>query len=101
MKYRPYNKTFDKYVNCSMSKEEALEFIVERNQCKGGVYILHTEEQYLEWKEKPQNWVKESKLDELHEVIYPMQRAVYPKFHDMSIVVEPAYKGAKNVPRRT
>lgn len=51
MKYRAYNKTFDFYSGLVFSKTEVEEFVNEHNQCKGGHWIIHTEDQYMTWKQ--------------------------------------------------
>ena len=38
--YRPYNVTFDTYHTETMTKTEAEKFVKDRNQCKGGHWVL-------------------------------------------------------------
>lgn len=47
--YWLYNKTFDHYHELPLAGKRAHAFIEERNQCKGGVWELHTSEQYQQW----------------------------------------------------
>ena len=45
-KYRPYNETFKCYYDFPLQLGQANAFIKDRNKCKGGHWVLHTEEQY-------------------------------------------------------
>lgn len=110
--HRPYNKTFDFYAGEIMSLKEANKFIKYHNQCLGGVWVLHTEEQFAEWlmglkfgiikdinnghiyaRTKPRDEKEEAECARRTEVfIHPLHRVVYPQFIDPSFVVEPADK---------
>jgi hypothetical protein len=46
MKYRPYNETFNCYHDYPLELKDANAFIKEQNSCKGGHWVLHTEELY-------------------------------------------------------
>lgn len=46
--YYPYNETF-KYYELPRAGRRAHEFIAQKNQFKGGHWVLHTVEQYHEW----------------------------------------------------
>lgn len=49
--YYPFNRTFGHYYESGipLAGKRARAFIEERNKCKGGVWELHTSEQYLQW----------------------------------------------------
>jgi hypothetical protein len=46
--YYPYNETFHKYAEPRAGKR-AQQFIDRENSYKGGVWVLHTKEQYDDW----------------------------------------------------
>ena len=94
--YRPYNKTFDCYHDQNMQLGQAEAFIKDRNRCKGGHWVLHTEIQYQEWLKthpKPTPNIEHEKM--LEAMLYPMQRATFPTFIDSSFVVKSADKRGK------
>ena len=91
--YRPYNITFDYYHTIPLSLKVAKEFIKDRNRCKGGHWILHTEKAYIKWlKTHP---IDEKQIQKycniISKVLYPMERRTFPKlispeFMDVGIV---------------
>lgn len=46
--FYPYNTTFKYYAEPRAGKR-ATQFVDENNKLKGGVWVLHTKEQYNEW----------------------------------------------------
>ena len=87
MKYRPYNQTFASYHDFRFDMDGALAFIRQHNKLKGGVWVLHTETQYIEWKKTHPENKEINPL--LLAMISPMARAIYPKFMDTSLVYSP------------
>ena len=49
--YYPYNETFQFY-ELPKAGKRAHQFIEDKNQCKGGHWVLHTKEQYDDWYRK-------------------------------------------------
>ena len=84
MQYRPYNKTFNFYWNFSLDLEKAKIFIEERNEYKGGNWVLYTEEDYLK---NPEAKV----IEEKPKVVYDIDKS--PKFFEVSSVVAPYIEG--------
>ena len=47
--YWCYNKTFKYYHDLPLAGKRAYDFIDRQNKCKGGIWELHTVDQYQKW----------------------------------------------------
>lgn len=50
--YYAYNESFNRYHDLPLAGKRAEAFVNDRNQYKGGHWVLHTKEQYNDWYEK-------------------------------------------------